>query len=294
MKVILSRKGFDMGCGGSPSIYSKSEGFLYSFPIPIFEKVSNNSEYKENYCYSDIIFKDDFTCKDVLQQLGNKNCNNYAHLDPDIRPEIFKSTQANWKPRFGQQGNPLRHLNKQNVGVNDLFLFYGLYSEVEKTENGYVFKSDIKCQIIWGYLQVSDMVIPDETNRTGIKHPHYLNYLDYEKCNKVYECNPDELLKSEYLSNKKRILRFGTFDFDESLVLSEKPGDKAEEYNKLKLPAHFYEHRMSGNGKGRFNLSEDKEYCMVQMCNRGQEFVIQDNEDAEKWAVSLIEKNYKG
>ncbi len=289
----MSRKGFDMGCGNSPSIYLPSKKILYSFPIPADETARYNLGHDDDYTYKDFKFNNELSCYELLEQLNIKCRNNYAHCDPDIRPDLFNKEQPDWKPRFGQQGNPLRHLNRQGVGIGDLFLFYGLYQEVKEECGQYVFVPNTKCQIIWGYLQVSNAVIPNGENRKGIRHPHYLNYYDYTDGNKVFECETDELLDSKFLSSDKKILKYGVFDYDESLVLSENAGSIAEEYNRLKLPVHFYEHKMSGNGEQRFKLSDGKRFCMVQMCNRGQEFVIQDNDDAEKWAINLIEKNYK-
>ena len=52
-------------------------------------------------------------------------------------------------------GTAQSHLNKQDVGSGDVFLFFGLYRRVEKTAQGWHFvKGAPELHLLWGWLQV--------------------------------------------------------------------------------------------------------------------------------------------
>lgn len=53
---------------------------------------------------------------------------------------------------------------------------------------------------------------------------------------------------------------------------------------------HFYEHRMTGN-QAEWRWKKEDENCIVTIANRGQEFVIHDDEQAIDWAKNLIMNN---
>ena len=48
----------------------------------------------------------------------------YCHLDPDIISDVLPRKEK-WRPIFGQIKAVQRHLEKQSVGMYDLFLFFG-------------------------------------------------------------------------------------------------------------------------------------------------------------------------
>ena len=113
MKVILSRKGFDSQYGGMPSPILP-DGTLLSLPIP--SKTDMETKYRDLYygnsSYYDIIH----TLRPNNKIEEEYNC----HLDPDIRGAI-KDRLTGWKPTFRQEKTALRHLQKQGVGIGDLF-----------------------------------------------------------------------------------------------------------------------------------------------------------------------------
>lgn len=273
MKIILSRKGFDKGCGGCPSPYIVDEGNLFSFPIP------NNDSF---YSYKDLKYNNELSCYDLMEQLKISSRNCKAHTDPDIRKELFYKSEKNWKPVFGQQGNPQKHLRNQNVGKGDLFLFYGLFQDVKKIHGRYQFIPGTTKQIIWGYMEIGENPFKINSNPESRLHPHYYSYSTYlEKDENTAYLAPDFL---SFAPNKKG---YGVFNFKKNLVLSKNEGDRCEIYDIFSLPKHFYEHRMTGNSnEKRWHLKEDK--CIVEICSRGQEFVIGDNYNAIDWAKSLI------
>ncbi len=273
MKIILSRKGFDKGSGGGPSPHIIETGELYSIPIP-----GEDSDY---YSYADLRFSESMSCRDLMAQLGISTLDMHAHTDPDLRHNLFYDPDPNWMPMFGQQGHPQGHLRNQGIKKGDIFLFYGLYQDVQQINERYSFIPGTEKQIIWGYMQIGDDPVDITGNPNNYRHPHYFNWKNYSSRNTAYHA-------AECLSFAQNVPGYGVFRFGRDLVLSQNCGDKCTIYNRWQLPLHFYEHRMSGNKDWRWSIEED--HCILQAANRGQEFVI-DDERAVKWAEELILSN---
>ena len=61
-----------------------------------------------------------------------------VHLDPDLNFDAYRYRKdrpdwQQWRGMLGQAGIAQSHLNKQGVGSGDVFLFFGLYRQVEET-----------------------------------------------------------------------------------------------------------------------------------------------------------------
>jgi len=146
MRIIFSRKGFDSSAGGGPSPIVN--GVPMSLPIPAgaasvttygdlglgehAAKASRGKLGAEDMCHHDPMF------------LGNGTC------------------------AFGQCGAAQTHLERQGVGLGDVFLFFGLFAE-EKTGEPH--------HRIFGYLRVEALApltegVPREL--VELAHPHAL------------------------------------------------------------------------------------------------------------------------
>lgn len=126
MKIILSRKGFDSSAGGYPSPLLVEEKQLLSFPIP-------DDGIDTGVTYKDLVFKDNITYADIMNDLGIKGFENkYVHLDPDLKQSTLKNRDSGWRGIFGQCNSSQSHLSNQNVEEGDLFLFFGWFREVKK------------------------------------------------------------------------------------------------------------------------------------------------------------------
>ena len=147
MRVILSRKGFDSQYGGMPSPILP-DGTLLSLPIP--SKTDMETKYRDLYYGNSSYY-------DIIHTLSpnNKIKEEYnCHLDPDIRGAI-KDRPTGWKPTFGQEKTALRHLQKQGVGIGDLFLFFGWFKQTEYIAGPLRYKKDaLDWHVIYGYLQI--------------------------------------------------------------------------------------------------------------------------------------------
>ena len=127
MKVILSRKGMDSQTGGIPSPILP-DGTLLSLPIP------DSSSSKK---YGDLYYQGQ-SLQAIIHQLKPRfdfSAYPTCHLDPDIYDEITEKPLA-WKPAFGQWGVSATHLDKLDVNIGDIFLFYGMFQQTQQQPDG--------------------------------------------------------------------------------------------------------------------------------------------------------------
>ena len=133
-KIIFSRKGFDSSAGGIPS--SKSGENLISFPIP----------YKKNT----LTTYNDIGIGRYVKELSNNKIkpNDTCHYDPNLD-----------LGQFGQVGAAQSHLENNNVGVGDLFLFWGWFRETLTINKKTVFSKDNPGHYrLFGWLQIGEII----------------------------------------------------------------------------------------------------------------------------------------
>lgn len=282
MKVILSRKGFDSSTGGHPSPILP-DGTLLSLPIPA---EGGNLELKIRY--RDLMVSNDLTYYEVMRQLFSKIKINgkkplieesECHLDPDLIRNIYKRSNG-WKPIFGQVGSSQKHLQNEEVKKGDLFIYFGLFRKVIENTNGYAYdRNSPPIHVIYGYLQIGDIhciclktKIPDWMEY----HPHISTSLKHKPYNTIYEA-------TDCLSNNSNLPGAGVFKFHPNLQLT-KEGLSA---SKWRLPDLLRETHITYHSKNSWKGD------YFQSAMRGQEFVIQENEQVEQWAMNLIEENSK-
>jgi hypothetical protein len=175
-RIVLSRKGFDSKYGGCASPIL-ADGTLVSMPIreeglPLRYRNINTVAGGCNL-------------GDLVSKL--KGCNvapdSGVHLDPDLRQELHGRGNAPWRPMFGQCDAAERHLEKQGVDKNDLFLFFGWFRRVD--QNLQFERSAHDEHVVWGWLQVDDYFDPaDIVPEWAKQHPHCVN--KQRKYNRVY------------------------------------------------------------------------------------------------------------
>lgn len=165
-RIILSRKGFDSRFGGCASPILP-DGAMISMPIAEKEMLVK---------YQDIQAGKNYTLGDLIGKLKGHNvrADSGVHLDPDVRKELHGASQGPWRPIFGQCGIAARHLAKQSVDADDLFLFFGWFRRVD--ENFQYVRDAADKHVIWGWLQVDDHPLdPKEIEPEWAKHhPHFI------------------------------------------------------------------------------------------------------------------------
>lgn len=276
MKIVLSRKGFDSQSGGMASPIMP-DGTLLSLPIP-----DDNGETT----YSDLVYEGKTYYK-IIQELNpriaEKLKNRKCHVDPDICNRYIKSIE-NWKPAFGQNGTSKIHLETQNVGLGDIFLFYGWFRQTELDNSGKLrFVNAPKDKttdkhIIFGYMEIGEII----TNRERIVsefnyHPHA-----YEK----YKDSPSNALyiPSQTLSFDGSIGGCGMLKYIPIRQLT-KAGHKRSEWN---LPDCFKNIGISYHENNSYGWTANKDYFKA--AYRGQEFVTKSDisESIKKWVTEVI------
>ncbi|MBT8390098.1 MAG: hypothetical protein KJP13_10655 [Altererythrobacter sp.] len=147
MRIIFSRKGFDSGSGGGPSPIVA--GRPVTLPIP--------AGAASRTTYGDLGLGEHA----ARSSRGKLGADDLCHHDP-----MF--TEAG-ECLFGQCGAAQTHLERQGVGVGDVFLFFGLFRDFENGGEPH--------HRIFACLQVEEMVAlgnstPQEL--VAIAHPHAL------------------------------------------------------------------------------------------------------------------------
>lgn len=273
MKVILSRKGFDSSYGGCASPVLP-DGTMLSMPIPGRE----DSQLK----FDDIKYGTN-TYLDIWNNLYPKhktdklNC----HLDPDIRADVRTKPVDNWVAAFGQTDKAQRHLNNRGVSEGDLFLFFGWFRETDYNFH-YSPQSENK-QIIYGYLQIGDIVKGDKITNNYSWHPHAKG--DYGIDNTLYVAT-----EKLTLDGKETDLQgYGTFKFSDELVLTKDDCSRS----KWKINPEWDIDNFFENNTISFHSKNSIKDGYFQSVYRGQEFVISENDKVTQWAYNLIKNNIR-
>ncbi|MDD3422616.1 MAG: hypothetical protein PHY11_04885 [Bacilli bacterium] len=259
MNIILSRKGFDSGAGGIPSPILP-DGTLLSLPIPSDDKDLYESLMYEGKSYLEII-------KELKQSFSLLHC----HVDPDIR-KIEGKNIKDWVPAFGQAGAALTHFLNHNVGVGDIFLFYGWFRQTEYSKDGKLqyIKGAPDLQIIYGYLQVGEML----TDYNDIKKYYWHPHADIKR--------KDSNLNALFLPNEHLLDTnkpgYGTFMYNDNLVLTKK-GHCRSHWN---LPKCLEGKEISYHDKSNYKDG------YFQSAMRGQEFVVKCDKEVIDWIKGLF------
>lgn len=274
MKVILSRKGFDAFSGGYPSPILPN-GRLVSLPIPYGDQIS----------YSNLRLDDSTTYYDLMKELrpviksGGEwkplTPDTRCHLDPDVYRDILPREKG-WKPLFGQSGAAQKHLNNYGVEKGDVFLFFGWFRRIIRKDGHYTFESQ-DLHVFFAYFQIGDMVNVDLTTEFPgwmASHPHISGRMQRPEPNTLY-------ISNDFLSWDKRLPGAGTFNFNQNIVLTKKGYSRS----RWDLPEFFRNVEISYHSENNWKAD------YFQSAARGQEFVVQDNDEVTAWVKDLIHEN---
>ena len=267
MKIILSRKGFDSTSGGQPSPILP-DGTLLSLPIPM-----KGDEIK----FSELSYKGK-SYLDIIKELNPNtkliNDDIPAHLDPDIRKDVYQPRLNDWKAIFGQSDGSLTHLIEEKVSIGDIFLFFGWFRQTKEVD-GKLKYTGPDLHIIYGYLQIGEIYLNgDIFPEYSMNHPHLNEERQKLKQNGIYVAK-DKLSFSESLSGAN------TLNYNKNLVLTK----EGKTRSRWELPDFFKEPNITHHNAASFKDN------YFQSVRRGQEFVIEENDKVTEWAKNLIENN---
>lgn len=265
MKIILSRKGFDLRYGEIPSPIFQDNSML-SLPIPSTDELEYDDITYNGKTYGSII--------ESLKKYKMGNC----HLDPDLRPEA-KLRKSGWRPVLGQAGSAQGHLDHQKVGVGDIFLFYGWFQhavfegdKIVYTETGNGFHA------IFGYLQVGEIVRLSEGAKAKdcfADHPHVRAMYNKEmnlRNNTLY-------IATKKLSLDPKMPGGGPLKFHDALVLTKK-GEPLAHWDLPRFFNGISYHTEKSWSNGFFKATEKE-----------QEFVVDASPAIKKWVKEKIANN---
>src|SRR5271157_4353276 len=175
MRIVFSRKGFDGENGGVPSPIFP-DGTMVSLPIPRksqFNYGQISSPHKEFGHLGQIV-------EHLTRYRMSDSCR--VHLDSDLDCGSI-TREEGWHGIFGQSETAQRELEKQKVGIGDLFLFFGQFCRVQRDKNQqlqYVPKAH-KLHLIFGWLRVGNVYrLPEQTDQVP-SWARYHAHLHYAK-----------------------------------------------------------------------------------------------------------------
>ena len=209
MKVILSRKGFDSANGGIASPIFE-DGTMLSFPIPSKDHDKDKIAYEELTCNKILL-------NELLENLCYRG-DKYCHLDPDLDSTRRVVPVKGWKPAFGQINQSASYLINNQIVSGDLFLFFGNFRHVVKSNGKYKFARrnensadpyyGKEMQVIWGYLQVGEIVSDPKEQEKFFWHPHACEKRLFKEKNNII------FTAKENLSFAPNMPGYGIFSYD--------------------------------------------------------------------------------
>ena len=240
MKVIFSRKGFDSSAGGVPSPIVDRRPI--SIPIP--------SNHRSNTTYGQL------GLGEVVRRITNDRYTeeSLCHHDPMFQRD---------KCAFGQSGAAQSHLANNGVGVSDVFLFFGLFSELNGKNRHHR---------LFGFLRIEEVVqvganptSADQPSGFVTRHPHTIG-----------------------LWNPNNTIYVGSGQVAETCERELRLSRSCDQVSLWKVPAWL---RAAGlTYHGRENRWFDDE--TLQVVSRGQEFItdITGNLEANAWLDGILNR----
>lgn len=284
MKIIFSRKGFDSSSGGVPSPIFP-DGRMLSLPIP---------DKSSDIAYREIAGNKWANVGELVAQLAERKQIQRAHLDPDLESHSLRRIRG-WKPIFGQANSAESHLANNGVGAGDVFLFFGLFRNVEKVGSRWSYIRACRPRhVIFGWLQIDRKVAVaewPEADRWALYHPHFSK--ERRVKNVVYVADKFLKLPGQRAGN---IPGAGTFPFFSPQLQLTAPDSPTSRWL---LPAwcHPKDRKSVLSYHGKLSRWEiNKEGALLSTVGRGQEFVLDcdDYPEAINWLRVLVSGNIVG
>lgn len=211
-----------------------------------------------------------------LQYKGGDHC----HLDPDLDLGRRRERIDGWFPAFGQRNAAAAYLKNIGVAQGDIFLFFGNFHFVEYQNGTYRYLRDRSdfyrgkdLQVIWGYLQVGEIISVPEEQRKVWWHPHSSNGRADNSTNVIFKA-------AERLSLDKSKPGAGVLRFDKKRVLTLKGATKATwARNEVYDETHIY-------GK-RSNCAKNPDSGLY-YAGIWQELGLKESDACTEWARNIL------
>lgn len=246
------------------------DGTMVSFPIP--SEIDNNT-------FDDFNYKG-YSYTDILNDLGYKGNTKHCHADPDLSPKRRNSKITGWFPAFGQIGAAATYLFNQKIEEGDMFLFFGNFHQVQQEDNHFKyvknsgdFYKDSDIQVVWGYLQIGEVISEITEQKKVHWHPH--SHVDRMNCksNIIYKA-------TDRLSFDNSLPGAGVLKYDIKRVLTA--------YGKTKatwIKNSVYD--VNNICANRKNNARNKR-TGIYYSGIWQELVLKESSKSMKWARDII------
>lgn len=213
-----------------------------------------------------------------------------AHLDPDLSENICTRTTPAWKAALGQCGSAAGVLHNNNVGIGDLFLFFGWFRQCEVVDGIYRYVQGAQdIHALFGYLRIGSIIqiekdpIPDWAQQ----HPHL--HGKRQGKNVLYVA-----ADSLGLPGIEHLPGAGTFrHFNQALQLTALGQNRSI----WRVPRWMYpdgeKPPLSAHKKmSRWKQASDDSgaFCYLESVAKGQEFVLDTEQypDAVEWTINIL------
>ena len=265
-------KGFDSSSGGCPSPIMP-DGTLLSLPIPDEYAPAVVQNPEKLLKFNDLVYKG-HTYTQLLAGLRQTKTYNVCHLDPDLRMDVRSTPVNGWKAAFGQTESALGVLRNAKVQIGDLFLFFGLFRKAEYYKDTMRFvRGAKKIQIIYGYLEIGEILDKPEQIEKFYWHPHATKGLYEEEKNAIF-------LPGKHLSLCPSLPGYGVLDYREDRILTMQGENTATwKPHSFYMPNSINDDRKNSAKKGSKGLY---------YAGQWQELVLKPNDDANDWALKMI------
>lgn len=280
MKVVLSRKGVDTGNSKMSNLVITNNGKSEIVMIPIPSE-------KDKVSYKDLTFSNDknvnFHTKEYIKvhNIRLNELKTKCHADPNLSNYF---NDSNFLGSIGQVGISLSHLEKHNIKVGDIFIFFGRFSFMDLVNNQPKMREEDK-HLLFGYLQVGEIIYPNkltlnQRKEYEHKYPWIVNQPHWNMDKYKNQDNNCIYIASEKCSFDSSLCGYGTFNYDDALILTK----ENEPLSHWSLSREVLKEELSYHNKN--NVKDN----YFQSALRGQEFVFTYNEKVKSWAENLIKK----
>jgi hypothetical protein len=285
-RIILSRKGVDERAGGFPSVIC--DGRLLSIPIP-------ETEFAHSLTYEGVRLPpgpwEGFgNFGELVNQLNSPRrepvrSTRHVHLDPDIRPDLHGDA-AQCRSTLGQCCRADAQL--RGVGKQDLFLFFGWFSEHRITGTT-IERLRRDEHTIWGWLQ-TDQPTRNVSPQASPSHAHEHRRLSQD----AHAGGHNSLYPAlRHLTFLPDVAGCGAFSRWSARLRLTHPACRQGCRSLWRLPSFFFE-RLSGVG-GAATWVREGDSAVVQIVGQQQEYILEVPQDPlaqeqiRSWLQSLWE-----
>jgi len=259
------------GCIASPIF---EDGSMLSLPIP---------DQAGTICYDDLHFGGHSVGKLIADLKGKRISkgktwslagSDRAHLDPDLIPAL-RDRKLGWRPAFGQCGKDATILRQHEVGIGDLFLYFGWFRRCEMVKGAYRYVAGApNLHVVFGYLRVGQVIriSSDPVPEWAFDHPHlHGTARKKDTGNTLFVAETSLGLPS--LENQPGAGAFSRFEPQFQLTA---PGKSRSQW---RLPLWFFPTDGAPSLSSHHHNSNDRwqkeeNSCLLRSVARGQEFVV--------------------